>query len=495
MADYLYDNDESPPQGTYLADDPEYVNLMRAVRRSPALAMPTQGGARPLQRMPTHWGSATQADPAPGYNPNATYGVYGNQRSFNGLRGTQNAAAAMPDTNIFSLPQGAVPVAGPQPPVANAQPGSALPNAVAATTQRPRPGEAGAADFKRATEEMLKASEAYAAPPDMTAAVEQYRRRAGAASDDIASAMLMQGLGGEEMAPFAGHILQRAIAARTPQEVPGGWGTISEAGFTANPYKAREAEVSRLEARAKFFEHRAQHAETLEERAWAHEQADATRRLLLEQKLATDAARNEDRDTAQNAKRTDAVRKEYNVRLDKVKQGMVFADQMVQQLASPGLQKDAMGQVAAIMTFGKMLDPDSVVREAEQQMIARARGFADTLQSLIPRIMNGALLIPKQLEQMRAIALQFQQGSRTRVTDLNDFYAGIAARNKLPVEDIIQGGTSVRPPAGAGSAGNPLRYAPPAAPAAPAPTGNVIIDNRPPPTPGATTGNVVRVEY
>lgn len=261
----------------------------------------------------------------------------------------------------------------------------------------------------------------------------------GAANQGWAGTVLSS-MGGKQFRPAGAQILQQALAR--------------ENRFAPDPFRQGEIKAKRLEAEAAALEKRAAAAETFEEREALRAAADQTRRDIAQMQIdsresmramtagiagANRADRQTEREEAAAQKRTDTVRREYNTRLDKVRAGAGFANSVVQQLADPNIAKSAPAQVALVMQFGKMLDPDSVVREAEQRMIAEARGWLESLQMTPERIMAGVRLSPAQLAKMRDIALMYQRTSGAQVDTLNDFYAGLATRNKLPVEDIVQG--------------------------------------------------------
>jgi hypothetical protein len=264
---------------------------------------------------------------------------------------------------------------------------------------------------------------------------QQHAQRRGQESDrNFVLGMTMQALGGEAFARPGAQLMAQSAKDAGDYEIPGGWGQVTRDGEVIwNPAKEQEVKQSRL---TKLYEIGA---------------LDERQRELAEYRRSSEAAARQAREDARKAregeseerareKRTDTVRREYNARRDKVVQGSAFADSVVQQLADPNISKSAPGQVALVMQFGKMLDPDSVVREAEQRMIAQARGWFDSLMMTPDKIMSGQFLTPQQLQQMRQIAVMYQQGYGSRVNDLNDFYEQLAKRNKLPIEDIVQGG-------------------------------------------------------
>ena len=166
----------------------------------------------------------------------------------------------------------------------------------------------------------------------------------------------------------------------------------------------------------------ANHATTEEERTRANKAAEQARADALQmhqenlresraaraQSASASAATRAD---AATDRRVDSVRKEYNARFDKLREANNFAQSVVETLASPTIAKNAPAQVALVMQFGKMLDPDSVVREQEQQMIAKARGVLGTIENLPARIQSGVLLTPQQLRFMQEVAVQYQSGS------------------------------------------------------------------------------------
>lgn len=275
--------------------------------------------------------------------------------------------------------------------------------------------------------------------PDTSAYVQQAKARGDQSDRDLVLALTLGAQGGEKLSPFAGQFLQRSMKDSGDYEIPGGWGTVGRGGEVVwNPAKLQENELARMTKLYDITSGEETKREVARDRA-------VLARTLAGQRADAAADRAASRADAEAAKRTDTVRREYNTRRDKIVQGSAFADQVVQQLADPNLAKNAPGQVALVMQFGKMLDPDSVVREAEQRMIAQARGWFDSLMITPERIMSGQFLTPQQLAQMRQIALQYQQGYGQRVTDLNDFYTGIAERNRLPTADIIQGGGAAIP--------------------------------------------------
>ncbi len=276
--------------------------------------------------------------------------------------------------------------------------------------------------------------QAYGLAPDPQ--VEQAEREKANANAFYGSAI--QTLGGSRLGATGGHVLKQAMARQSELE--------------RNPERDLTRRQAALLAEAAALERRAQMTQNAEDRAILQRQAEAakleaqkdrdnTLRAIASMNAgdrATRAAeRQADREDASRTQRVDKTRREYNAIVQKVQEGAGFADSVVQMLADPKIARSAEGQIALVMQFGKMLDPQSVVREAEQQMIANARGWADRIGATPERIRSGQFLTPQQLREMATIADQYRKGTQQRVSDIDAAYAGLAERNRLPVEDII----------------------------------------------------------
>lgn len=356
---------------------------------------------------------------------------------------------------------------------------------------------------KRASEAAEAASGILDAEPDLGAWKDYARQRSDQGGRQLLLALAAQ-QAGREFQPIAAHYLKQATAARDPLQV-GKAGMITPEGeFIADPYFQREKRAEMLLKRADTLDKLAVSAQTAQERAEAAAEARRAREqhqemmLSLRQQgldlqrqglaLRGDAAdraarergeRQDDRERQGNERRIDSMRKEFQARMSKVQDGATFANDVVRALSQPDIARNAPAQVALVMQFGKMLDPDSVVREAEQRMIANARGVADSLMQLIPQIQSGVFLTPTQLAQMRDVANQYVMGSNTRVDDLKSLYVDLAERNNLRPEDVVLGfrrGAAPQPPDGAvreRGAPRPAVQTPPSAATAGPPPGAV----------------------
>jgi hypothetical protein len=131
------------------------------------------------------------------------------------------------------------------------------------------------------------------------------------------------------------------------------------------------------------------------------------------------------------------LRNEFSKRADKVQEGTRHAETVINLLGDPSIVRDPTKQVSLVFAFGKMLDPESVVRESEYALISNARGMFESLLQKPDQIMTGARLTPQQLASMREIASRLYAGSSQRRSDLTEYYRGIAQRNNIPVEDVL----------------------------------------------------------
>lgn len=154
------------------------------------------------------------------------------------------------------------------------------------------------------------------------------------------------------------------------------------------------------------------------------------RQLALSERqldIAQQRADKTDRQTMKIAD-IDRMRNEHNRRVDKVRESRSFADQIMMLSANPNIAKDPSAQTAIVYAFGKMLDPESVVREAEYAIIERSRGLQEQLQAIVPRLSEGARLTPDQIKRMRDVAQQYITSNQDRMNAMSDYYGELATR-------------------------------------------------------------------
>jgi len=259
---------------------------------------------------------------------------------------------------------------------------------------------------------------------------------------------------GEQFQPVQAQFLKRAMAAQEPMKL-GGMMITPDGKVMRDPFAAQERGLNRIDRLIQ----REQGAITAQEAAELRRQdaldraADAQRRReedvawRRERAQAGDEFRRIGQGIAASTaalaaggrgdKAADALRNEYLKRNDKIQEGIGHGQNVIQMLSDPTIANDPTKQVGLIFSFGKMLDPDSVVRESEYALIAGARGIADTLQQLIPRIQTGARLTPQQLDSMRQVANNLMSGANTRRKDLDQYYTDLAQRRKIDPRDVL----------------------------------------------------------
>lgn len=278
--------------------------------------------------------------------------------------------------------------------------------------------------------------DAYNEEPDVTGLQDFARRRSVEGGSALINA-LAAGYAGERFAPVQSMYLKKASAAQEPLKVGTGYVT-PEGEYVKDPSASRDR-------RAETFLRLGQQYASLADRQDARDQNETLRRDLA---VNTRTQRDDTR-TFNNATK---LRGELNTRLDKVAAGTSFAQNILEMLSDPSIANDAIKQVSLIFQYGKLLDPESVVREAEQRLIAEARGVYESALNYPQRIQSGVLLTPQQLQSIGQVAQNLQRNSQQRRADVIDYYRGIAERNSIPVDDVLPYNT------GAASGGQRVRF-------------------------------------
>lgn len=313
----------------------------------------------------------------------------------------------------------------------NVQPGSALPM----TAQRYR---------EMALKYGQEAADAEAAEPDLTAAQDYLRKRGEGGSMATLLALAAQAAG-EDFAPIQAHYLKRAAAASDPLKI--GTGMLTPDGQYVRDTVADAQRKAAAKARqAQAYEQMATGLETAEQRRLdaleRARQADEFKRMGLDLQqqglqLRRDMAANRPQDDSKKFRAEDNLRSEFLKRADKIREGTSHAQNVVTLLSDPTIKNDPTKQVSLVFSFGKMLDPESVVRESEYALIANARGLFDSLQQMIPALQTGAKLTPTQLQSMQGIAQQMLGGASTRIDALSQYYDNLARRRGVDPENVL----------------------------------------------------------
>lgn len=287
-----------------------------------------------------------------------------------------------------------------------------------------------------------------------TSALQAFARQQGESGQAAMLNALAAQYAGEGFQPVQAQFLKRAAAAAEPMKMGGGMLT-PQGQFLKDPFAARDSRRTALERQALGLERMATEDERAtrdrEDRQARQEQArldalarDAQaadfRRMGLDlQRQGLDLRR----DMANNRPDTGAfnratkLREEFGKKSDKIGEGVRHAETVMTLLTDPTIARDPTKQVSLVFAFGKMLDPESVVRESEYALISNARGVFESVLQKPDQILTGARLTPQQLKSMQQIAQQLYAGAAQRRKDVSDYYRGIAERNRIPVDDVL----------------------------------------------------------
>jgi hypothetical protein len=83
-------------------------------------------------------------------------------------------------------------------------------------------------------------------------------------------------------------------------------------------------------------------------------------------------------------------------------------------------QNSAAGDLSAVFTYMKVLDPTSVVREGEQATAQNARGVPDAIKNTYNNIMTGERLTTKQKEDFSSTAIKLFSSNQQSVDALKN---------------------------------------------------------------------------
>jgi hypothetical protein len=327
-------------------------------------------------------------------------------------------------------------------------------------TTNVQPGEAEDAigRFRNRAADLYSQGEALSSQePDMAPLQEYARQRSQQGDSAMLNALAAQ-FAGERFQPVQAQFLKRAAASKDP--IQAGNGMITPDGqYIQDPTKGRDKKVEFLMQQARQYETMAQTAETARERAEAQRaQNEIMNQIRLmqvdlqRQGLQIRAAGSGSGNSEKTFRAADNLRKEFLTRADKIRDGVGHAQTVSTLLSDPTIARDPTKQISLVFAFGKMLDPESVVRESEYALIANARGLYDSMQQMIPALQTGAKLSPQQLKSMQAVAQSMLNGSAGRTDDLAQYYRDMAVRRGVDPQDVLPSYAVSRPsaaPAGA----------------------------------------------
>jgi hypothetical protein len=285
--------------------------------------------------------------------------------------------------------------------------------------------------------------------PDMSV-LKQYAKQRSQQGDSAMLNAMAASFAGDRFKPVQAQYLKQASAAKDPLQAGSGFIT-PDGEYIQDPTDGRSKKIEFLMQQARQYETLAQSAETAQDRAAAQKaQNEIMNQIRLAQleisrmNAGIAAANAGNAGNNRNQAQADKLRAEYTKRVDKIREGVGHAQTVSTLLTDPTIANDPTKQVSLVFAFGKMLDPESVVRESEYALIANARGLYDTLQQYIPMLQTGAKLSPTQLKSMQAIAQSMLNGSGGRVEALAEYYDDLANRRGLDPRDVLPSYTRPR---------------------------------------------------
>jgi hypothetical protein len=184
-----------------------------------------------------------------------------------------------------------------------------------------------------------------------------------------------------------------------------------------------------------------------EDRAFRKQQQDDLneyRRQSLGVQAAAQAAARDARSLAaeERAERTkrseaDRYRREYDTKRTGLRGATTAAEQILALTADPKLLDNPQAQTALVFSFGRMLDPTSVVREGEYKLFEQGRGVLDTLGNFPERAASGARLTPEQIRNMRQVAAGIAQRQGDIERQLTDRYYKLATQRGYDPYEVV----------------------------------------------------------
>lgn len=163
----------------------------------------------------------------------------------------------------------------------------------------------------------------------------------------------------------------------------------------------------------------------------------------------------------------DKMRREYHGIIQKVQDSDNSAQNLLMLTGRPDAATDPQSQIAMVFSFQRMMEPDSVTREQEYQIIQNARGLQEELQNILPRLQTGARLTPQQIARMGNIASMMAGKANERISAKTGYYTELAEKRGIdPFEVTGSHNYGRKDPnaidVGAGLGGGPASTVPPA---------------------------------
>lgn len=170
----------------------------------------------------------------------------------------------------------------------------------------------------------------------------------------------------------------------------------------------------------------------------ADKEARAREAAAIAEQQAGISAREEQRKVGQqNFERVGQLRKEF-LGLPEVRdfRNVLNSTQQIMSLAKG--EGTAMGDLGAIFSYMKTLDPGSTVREGEAASAQNAAGIPDRLRNYYNNLLSGERLTPEQRADMANTAITLYKARAANYNDLANTYSGLlSAEGADPVANGV----------------------------------------------------------
>lgn len=170
----------------------------------------------------------------------------------------------------------------------------------------------------------------------------------------------------------------------------------------------------------------------------ADKEARAREAAAIAEQQAGISAREEQRKVGQqNFERVGQLRKEF-LGLPEVRdfRNVLNSTQQIMSLAKG--EGTAMGDLGAIFSYMKTLDPGSTVREGEAASAQNAAGIPDRLRNIYNNLLSGERLTPEQRADMANTAITLYKARAANYNDLANTYSGLlSAEGADPVANGV----------------------------------------------------------
>jgi hypothetical protein len=179
----------------------------------------------------------------------------------------------------------------------------------------------------------------------------------------------------------------------------------------------------------------------------AKQQKESERQFELEKlglKESQETKKAEKEAKKQITKLEDDYRKEYNTKkivkdskeIDSAISRMDNVWNKYQSNPNPN-SKNALDQ-ALVITFNKMLDPGSVVRESEFARTPQGQSFISRIQGASEKLAEGGVgLTDAERDEIIVVAKQLQEGQMMQLEKEKQFYRELAEQRGLNIENIL----------------------------------------------------------